>query len=69
MDDHARRDVSWPADPTKYPLSGPSDGPTYCPPIPQAHRFNLFTFVLKCALVGFIAFWAYGFFEYFFIPG
>lgn len=68
MDDKARRDVSWPADPTKYPLNGPSEGPIYLPPIPVEHRFNVFTFALKCALIAFLAFWLGAFFEYFFIP-
>lgn len=69
MDDKARRNGKpWPVNASEYPLNGPSEGPMYLPPVPVEHRFNVFTFALKCALIAFLAFWFGAFFEYFFIP-
>lgn len=61
----------WPESPYRYPLTGPSRGHVYAPPHdakPTLTFWDFVKFCAKAAFIGFVAFWAYGFFEYFFIP-
>lgn len=69
MDEKARRNVSWPASPEKYPLSGPSKGPVYSPPVIDRRPVNGLVYIAVGVMYAFIMFCAYAVFEYLFIPG
>lgn len=64
-----RRSHSWPVDPAKYPLSGPTEGKIYLPVIVEspgivfwilAFMFGIALGFLFCMICDAVIFWAFG---------